>query len=179
MLVLLALLVSGGSASAQALTVNGTINQDSPAMPVVFIITPNCTAQGASLVHYNSIPFTVTAGGDYTVSLTSTDNNASFYIYEIAFDPNDGLTNCIAGANSGTPKSVTEPLTAGVQYFAVPINDDFVQTLTIDYQLDFSGPGQIIIRSAMPIPTLSQWGLITLVTALAFLASLQLQRRES
>lgn len=94
--------LSVGPAVAGTLTVTGIISPTDPTMPVVSISTPNCIGQGITPVHYEALPFTVSASGAYTVALTSSPSNAaSFYLHEIAFDPNNGLMNCIAGPTAG------------------------------------------------------------------------------
>ncbi len=127
-------------------SISGTIDASNPTMPVVFISTPNCTGPGASLVHYEAIPFSVDADGSYTIEVTSDGGFASMYIYENSFDPANGFVNCIAADNSGNPVSVSESLTAGTSYFLVVFDDTFDQ-LGGNYSASFSGPGNISVGS--------------------------------
>jgi hypothetical protein len=135
------LLLSAGSLAAQ--TVEGTIDPSDPAMPVVTIVPPNCVSQGSFPVHYEVVPFFVSTPGNYTLSLSSTGAFASFYVYETAFDPTNGLANCIAADNSGAPRQVTVSLATDTAYFVVPFNDNFDQSLTLSYSLSFSGPAPV------------------------------------
>lgn len=109
------------------LTVVGTIGVDDRTMPVVFISSPNCTAQGVTPVLYHAIRFFVTVSGPYTFRLLSAGDAHSLYLHETAFDPANSFPTCIAGDNTGDPIELTESLTALRQYIAVPFDDTFAQ----------------------------------------------------
>jgi hypothetical protein len=102
----------------------------------------NGTGQGASLVLYEALAFTVDADGDYDFSLTSDAGFASLYLMDSGFTPAAAFPNCLAGDNSGNPVTFTENLTAGVTYYAVPFDDTFDQ-LGGNYTLNVTGPGNI------------------------------------
>ena len=162
------LLVLAAPASAGTLTLTGVIDSSDPQMPVVFISTPECTSLGAALVYYEARPFYVTAPGTYNLSLASAGGFASLYLYELEFDPTNGLLNCIAASNSGDPVEIDEGLIASRQYIAVPFDDQFAQ-LGGSYELTISGPGDIREGSAsvLEIPTASTLGLLVLAALLS------------
>jgi hypothetical protein len=135
------LLVAVGGVLAGSLTLGGTITSSDPTMPVVFISDPNCTGQGVTPVLYNAHVITVDTTGDYTFLLTSPGSFASLYLYVGAFDPTNGLVNCIAGSNQ-TPTGFTYTLDASLVYIVVPFDDTFAQAGG-SYQLDITGPGNI------------------------------------
>ncbi|MDZ4770226.1 MAG: hypothetical protein SGJ24_13940 [Chloroflexota bacterium] len=146
MLVVLTFSIIGFSAAlAGTATFAGTLNSGDPTMPVVFISTPACIGQGVTPVSYDAFNFTVDASGSYTFSLTSSGtvaDFASFYVYQGSFNPAAGMTNCILGVNSGTPKTGSIGLTAGTQYILVVIDDTFNQAGG-SYSVGASGPGNI------------------------------------
>lgn len=176
-------------AHAATSTLSGTITA-TPEMPVVFISTPNCTAQGASLVNYHMQPFTVSIGGSYQVSVTSVTgtlppDQASIYIYQDAFDPANGMTNCIAGANNDPATIPALALTAGTPYFLVVFDDTFEQlteTTPARYVVTFDGPGVAVgavTATATPVPTLSDLSLLLLGTLLAGGAAIRHRTRTA
>jgi hypothetical protein len=118
-------------------------------MPVVFISTPDCVGQGTTLVNYSAKPFGVDNTGAYDIEITATSGgltNASFYVYENTFDPNNGLLNCIAGSNT-SPAAVTGlALNSTTQYFLVTFDDSMGQTTNTTpgtYTVSFDGPGSL------------------------------------
>ncbi len=144
-LVLVSILAVGVSGVyAGTASISGTIDSTNPMLPVVFISTPNCTGQGASLVLYETVPFSVDADGSYTIDVVSDGGFASIYLYENSHDPANGMTNCIAADNSGNPVSITSSLTAGRSYFLIVFDDTFAQ-VGGNYTASFSGPGNINI----------------------------------
>jgi hypothetical protein len=153
-ILLIALVVGASVVFAGTATVNGTIDSGDPTMPVVFISAPNCTGQGASLVLYEALPFTVDVAGDYSFSLLSDGGFASLYLMDSGFNPPAAFPNCLAGDNSGNPVTFTETLAAGVTYYAVPFDDTFDQ-LGGNYTLTVTGPGTASLGSAncpYPLP---------------------------
>lgn len=139
-----------GAAHAATVTVDGILDGTDSAMPVVTISSPNCTSQGATLVHYDALPFTVDTSGTYSFSMLSTTGLASLYLHTAAFDPTAGLASCLAADNSGNPKGFDFDLTAGTNYFAVPFDDSLSQAGAA-YSLTISGPGNIVF-AAVPEP---------------------------
>lgn len=153
-LVALCLVVGVSATFAGSLTLTGTISPGDPTMSVIFISSPNCTGQGVSLVAYHVYPFTVDASGMYNFSATSTGGFASLYLFEGSFNSAAALPTCIAADNSGNPVTFSANLTAGTQYFAVPIDDTFAQAGG-DYTLSIDGPGNILLAGAAcayPLP---------------------------
>lgn len=160
LIVLLAFGVLPAAAGSASRT--GVIDASDPTMPVVYISPPNCSGQGSFPVHYESIPFYVSASGTYTLDLTSTGEFASFYLYQGSFDPSNGMANCVAGDNS-TPKQIVYGLTQGTAYYVVVFDDQFGQAGG-DYTVQFSGPGDILFGGAagcdvlLPIPSTAVGG---------------------
>lgn len=144
-LALSALVVAGGASAARAgavAFVTGTLDADDPVMPVVAISTPDCTAQLATPVHYEAHPFIVDVAGNYIFAMLSDGGFASLYLMDSGFDPAAAFPNCLAGDNGADPIGFTEPLAADTLYFAVPFDDQFVQTGG-SYALIAEGPGSI------------------------------------
>lgn len=165
-----------GSASAQA--VSGNLQPPTPKMPVVFIVTPNCSSQGATPVTYRVHALSVAASGSYTISVSYPSGDVAFYVYQGSFDPNNGLANCIAATNSGSsPKSLTVPLTAGTPYFVVPF-DDRLQQDSGAYTLAVSGPSAVGIDGPAPtaVPALGAPALVLMGLMLTGLAGWRLRR---
>lgn len=136
------------ASSVGAQTFNGTLGVRNPAMPVVAISTPSCTSQGTTPVHYTAIPFVAPTAGAYNLRITSSSNFASFYVYSMSFNPASGTTNCVAGANSGSPKQLGIPLTANQLYFLVPFDDTFAQT---------GGTFSLVVTGPAPVLGPSSW----------------------
>ncbi|MBK8027465.1 MAG: hypothetical protein IPK19_40295 [Chloroflexi bacterium] len=134
------------SALAGTASVSGTIDGSDPDMPVVFISSPNCTGQGASLVSYEAISFTVDTAGVYTLDLAVGSGNPSLYLMSAGFNPAAGFPTCLAGDNAD-PISVSFALAANTTYIAVPFDDSLAQT-GATYTLNISGPGNISIGGA-------------------------------
>jgi uncharacterized repeat protein (TIGR01451 family) len=151
LVVVAASFVSGPVERAAAYTEvhTGTLDASDPSMAVVSIngTTDTCGTQGATLVHYDVIPFTPLTTGAHTFSLSSdlvpatTFEFASLYLYEGSFDPTNATVNCVAADNDADPptgdKIVTYTPTVGTPYFVVVFDDTFVQVggsyeLTID-----------------------------------------------
>jgi hypothetical protein len=146
---LLAIVVSQavgvGPAGALTTTYTGAINAADPTMPVVAISTPTCTTQLVTPVHYEVTELDDIITGTHTFTLTSTpDGFASIYIYENSFDPNDGVTNCIAASNAADPIVLTLELTEGTTYFVVVFDDQFTQV---------GGDYELVVESPDPPPT--------------------------
>lgn len=149
-LILSVLIAAAGTAGAGSITVGGSIGAASPTMPVVFITTPLCTGQGATPVHYATVPFQVDTSGVYNFSQLSPNGFASLYLYQNSFNPASGTTNCVAADNSGNPVEFSFGLTAGTPYIAVPFDDTFDQ-LGGTFSLTIDGPGNI--TAAVPEPS--------------------------
>lgn len=105
-------------------------------------------------VGYHVQEFTVSASGAYDLSSVQDSPGDGFiFVYENAFDPNDALTNCLAGNDDGsggigTSEILGENLTAGTSYFLVTTafspGDESTFTNTI------SGGGNVILAGAGP-----------------------------
>lgn len=158
-------------------TVTGTLVPGGPTLSQVGIIsTPNCTgAYTAFAVLYGLAPLQVGTSGTYQVD--EPGSTSAVYILQGSFDPDAVAATCIAASNTN-PISLGVVLTAGVQYFAVVIDDTFEQG-GLDYTLTVSGPGTVSLgfASLVEIPTLSAWGLVALVLLLTSVAFLALRRR--
>jgi hypothetical protein len=144
------------AALAGSATFTGTLDPSDPTLPVVFIDTPFCDSQGIEPIHYEAHPFTVDTDGTYTITLTDTQNIVSMYVFEGSFDPANPFPTCAAGNNLSTPSWLTVGLTAGTQYFVVPIDDSEAQ-LGDSYSITIEGPGNINTVVAdnctYPLPT--------------------------
>lgn len=134
------------TAFAGSASVSGTLDGTEPKMPVVFISSPNCTSQGATMVGYHAYPFTVDADGVYTLDLAVASGNLSLYLMNASFDPAAAFPYCLSGDNAD-PISVSFALTANTTYYAVPIDDTFGQGGG-SYTLTISGPGNVFIAGA-------------------------------
>ncbi|MGE0639395.1 MAG: IPTL-CTERM sorting domain-containing protein [Thermoanaerobaculia bacterium] len=174
--VLALLFVAALPALAGTVTLNGTIDSNSPIMPVVpLITTPNCTGTTTVFdVHYAAYPFEVSADGTYQFDEPGT--STALYVLTPTFDPASAVDTCIAATNTN-PLSIPVVLTADTQYFAVLIDDTFAQS-GLTYSLTISGPGSITVEysSILAIPTLSVWSLALLAALLAAAGFLALRR---
>lgn len=132
-------MIDATPASADAVH-SGTIDPATdPTMPVVFISTPNCTGQGASLVHYDVYTYTPPVSGPTQIAVTGSDVPATgLYVFESTFTPAAAFPTCIAGSNSN-PILITPTLTAGTTYYVVVFDDTFGQA-GLTYTLDIDGP---------------------------------------
>ncbi len=162
-LLLVVVSLTAGAVFAGSVAFSGTFAGD-PTMAVVTIVTPNCASQGATQVHYDAFPFTVSATGAYSFSAASTGGSgtrASIYIMNSGFNPAAALGNCIAGANNGTPTTLNNVnLTAGTPYFLVIFDDTFLQT-TPGYNFSANGVGDLFFGGGPgscidPLPTGTQ-----------------------
>lgn len=154
LLALVSLLILGATAVyAGSASVSGTFPAGgSPTMPVVFISPPNCTGQGASLVQYHAVPFSVDTAGIYTLDLAIASGNLSLYLMTSAFNPAAGFPTCLSGDNND-PISVSFALAANTTYIAVPIDDSFGQAGG-SYTLTISGPGNVYIAGQGGAPSI-------------------------
>ncbi len=161
LLIVLTLGMSAGAVFAGSAGFSGTFAGD-PTMPVVFGNTPTCTGQGVTPVRYDAYPFTVTATGSYSFTLTSVapvSAYASFYIMNSSFNPAAAYPNCIAISNNGPVTSLTLNLTAATTYYLV-IFDDATAQDTGGYSMsangvgDFAGlPGSVVAPGAAACTT--------------------------
>lgn len=105
---------------------------------------------------YEAIPFTVDAAGNYVLALSALTANFDIYLhlYQNSFDPNNQLSNLLAGNDDGGPgldSLLNFGLATGTSYFAVVSgfsNSDFGS-----YRLAVTGPGNVSIGGAVPEPT--------------------------
>jgi len=162
------------SASAGTATVSGVLDAADPKMPVVTIATPNCTAQGATMVAYESHQFTVDAAGVYTLDLTSVvpaGGLVSLYLHAGGFNPAASFSTCVAADNT-VPIQFTYALVPGVTYFAVAFDDTFAQ-VGGSYSLTISGPGNVTLGGLpgpdmVPIPATAVVGAFVVSTPAYF-----------
>ncbi len=170
------LLLLASPALAGSDTASGTLVPGGPTIdPVAIISTPNCTgAVVAFAALYGLEPLSVGASGTYHVDEPGTES--AVYILQGSFDPAAVVDTCIAASNTN-PIAFDVALSAGVQYYAVVIEDTFTQD-GMDYTLTVSGPGEVSLgfASLVEIPTLSTWGVGALVLLLAGVAFLALRR---
>ncbi|MBX3144492.1 MAG: hypothetical protein KF813_12085 [Trueperaceae bacterium] len=131
----------GDLAGTPAFGLEGTIDAATPTMPVVLIITPNCTSDlGGTMVRHKVHPFYVDQDAGYTLTLEHGDVALAFIVYEDEFDPTEPRTNCIAAHNDGTPMVLTLDLEAGGPYYAVVFDDTFAQDQDTVYPFSLAGP---------------------------------------
>lgn len=139
--------ITASAVFAGSISFSGTFAGD-PTMPVVTISTPNCASQGATQVRYDAYPFTVTVTGAYTFTAGTTGGSgtkASIYIMNSGFNPAAALSNCLYGANTGSPTTLSNVnLTAGTNYYLVIFDDTFSQA-TPGYNFGANGVGDILI----------------------------------
>ena len=163
-----------GTALAGTVTLTGNLQPPTPTMPVVIIAPPLCSSQGVTPVTYRVYPVSVTQTGIYTIDSTSVVGDTAIYLYEGAFDPANGMTNCVQ-ADNAAPNQIVFTLNAGTSYNVVIIDDTFAQTVDV-FTLVISGPGGILV--GRNVPTLSQWGMIILSTLLVLAAIVTIRRRQ-
>lgn len=129
-----------GPAHAAVLTYSGSIEPNgTPTMPVVFITTPECTGQGDTEVAYVEHPIVATASGTTTFDLTELSGDMTIYLMQAGWDPAAAFPFCLAASNSGTDKSITYDVEAGLGYVVVIIDDAFDQPGG-SYELVIDGP---------------------------------------
>ena len=132
-------------ADAATRIINGTLEPGGPTMPVVTILTPNCTSQQTFPVLYRAYSFTVDVGGTYTFTEPSSSTpNPGLYVHAGAFDPDNSFPTCIAASNTN-PINIAVNLTPGTSYTVVIFDDKLSQT-GLSFALTISGPGNIIAR---------------------------------
>jgi len=161
-------------ASAGSASFSGTLNAADPTMPVVFISSPICTAQGVSPVAYESIQFSVDAAGVYTLDLTLT-GNLSMYLFAGSFNPAAAFPTCVAADNSD-PIQISYGLATGTTYFAVVFDDTAAPQAGGTYSLTISGPGNILAAGAaggpgpdmVPLPPTAVVGAFVATTPVYF-----------
>lgn len=123
---------------------------------------------GLGPVRYHVQAFSVDTAGNYTLSSVQDGWDGYIFVYHTNFDPLNQTVNFVAGDDDGSGGIGTSEITGvalnpGVTYYfvttAFELGDEgtFTNTLT--------GPGTITIGTA-PIPTLGEWGLLSLVALL-------------
>lgn len=86
-------------------------------------------------------PFNVSASGSYTFTSTQ-DFDGLIFVYQSSFDPNDQLTNFVAGNDDSGPGSViTTDLNAGTNYYFVTTS--FSPTDFGSFSTDITGAGTV------------------------------------
>jgi hypothetical protein len=155
--VLILATIAAGSVSAGSISIGGSVDPTDPTLLVAIISTPNCTGgYGSVNVHYDLIHFQVDAAGNYTVNVLSGTGNTAFYLLQGSINTGAVADTCIAASNSGNPQTVTEPLSPGIDYYVVIIDDTFAQAGDT-YTLTISGPGNPLLGGSgdvcsLPIP---------------------------
>jgi hypothetical protein len=166
------------AASAGTYNVAGTLTPGGPQEPqVAGISTPNCNGSyTAFAVLYQSFPFTVDTTGSYQFSESGLES--AVYVYANNFNPSLPADNCIAASNTNPISGLSVNLTAGTQYYYVVIEDTFAQDgMSINGSI--SGPGNIFGPAvAGTVPTMSEWGLISLSGLLALGGAFAMRRRQ-
>ena len=102
-------------------------------------------------VTYRTVALMVNGDGEYSFTLHGLGFDTFLFLYENAFDPNDALTNGVAGNDddvSLTTSGFAAELTAGTQYFVIVTG--FEAGEAGKYSLTVSGEGMI---SAVPEPS--------------------------
>ncbi|WP_264521486.1 T9SS-dependent choice-of-anchor J family protein [Flavobacterium sp. N1994] len=86
-------------------------------------------------------PFTVDTTGSYTFTSTQ-DFDGMIFVYQNSFDPNNQLTNFVAGNDDSGPGSViTTDLTTGITYYFVTTS--FSPTDFGNFSTDITGAGTV------------------------------------
>lgn len=175
--VALASFLVGLPALAGSDTVSGTLVPGGATIdPVAIISTPNCTGATVDFAALVDVaPLAVGADGTYHVDEPGAES--AVYILQDSFDPTDVAGTCYAASNTN-PISFDVTLSAGVQYYAVVIEDTFAQD-GMSYTLTVSGPGAVSLgfASLVEVPTLTSWGLALLGLFLAGAAAMVLRKR--
>jgi PEP-CTERM motif len=123
-------------------------------------IPPTGLSGVGTAVRYQVTPFTVTANGSYTLALTAV-YDTFLGLHNNAFLPATPLTNALGYDDDGGVGSnslLTLNLLTGVSYFAIAtsfLNDDFGA-----YSLEITGPGNVILPNAGPVPEPTTWAMI-------------------
>jgi hypothetical protein len=153
-----ALVLGGGLAQAQVTSNISGVIDGSTEMPAVIITSSTCGTVGGFIVNYSAVPFRMTQTGAYDIEATAAAgslslDDLSFYLYEHAFDPGDGMLNCIAASNDDPAALAAFPLDSSVQYFLVTFDDTFGQatdTSPASYTVSLNGPGALV-PAASPV----------------------------
>ena len=122
-------------------------------------------------VAYTTHTFTVGSDGDYSLLLSGLGFDTFLLLYQNSFDPNDQLTNGVAGSDDLVNVSTSgfeSALTAGTSYVIVVTGFD--ADAYGQYSITLTGPGLI---SAVPEP--STW----LMLAIGLAAVGYAQRRKT
>lgn len=135
-------IVLAAPAGAATVVVDGEFDGTGPTMPVVGINQPDCIAQGVTPVEYHAYDIIEPVPGPNTITVTRGSAMASMYLYEGSFDPDNGLENCVAGANDfeddvDTIEYEFLPDTA----YIIVVFDDSLEQLGGTYQLSYEDGG--------------------------------------
>ncbi len=171
-------LMFGGSALAQSISVPITNASPSGTFGRFLNNTPNCEVYNAAPRFYEVRTLTVSAAGTYVFSDASPDVDAILGIYDAPFDPADATLNCVTGVDDlSSTNAGAGALTAGtytVVFSTYMSNATGVATYT------YSGPGTLTLGPAVApaaVPTLTEWAMILLALGLGGIALTAARRR--
>lgn len=163
LLLALTALTLAAPASAQIFTGTTTAADPTYNRPLSGIPPTSLSAVGTA-VHYELLPFEVTADGSYDFLLhgDSPVNWDTFLgLYSGSFDPTSSLTNALA-YNDDFPSiglsGFSYNLLTGTSYFAIVTgfeNDDFG-----DWTLTVRGPGTVVPGGSGGVPEPAAWGML-------------------
>lgn len=132
-------------ARADSLSLSGRLDTSDPQFdsPGGLSGDHNCTALTGlgPTFYYDAEPFSVDAGGVYTLDMSSPAYQPYLVLYEYSFDPASPQTNCVQTSTSGGA-AISVPLVAGRPYFLVLTS--YLQWQTGDYTAGINGPGNIV-----------------------------------
>jgi PEP-CTERM motif len=126
-------------------------------------IPPSGLSAVGTAVHYNVIPFTVSANGSYVFQMTAVGAWDNFLgLHANAFNPASALTNALA-YNDDNPSiglsGFTIALSTGISYFAIATG--FGNNTVGEYSLAINGPGAVNVGGAPgAVPEPSTWAMI-------------------
>ncbi|MDN3675886.1 T9SS type A sorting domain-containing protein [Flavobacterium paronense] len=105
---------------------------------------------GVGISYHIYGPFTVDTGGSYTFTSTQ-DFDGYIFVYQNSFDPNDQLTNFVAGNDDSGPGSViTTNLTTGTDYYFVTTS--FSPTDFGNFSTVITGAGTATCTDGLAVP---------------------------
>lgn len=153
------------AAPAAAQTFTGTTTLASPTFNRTLSGTPptGLSAVGTG-VHYNLLPFTVTASGSYSFVLTGVTPaswDTFLALYSGSFTPTSPLANVLAANDDLTgigTSGFTVSLTTGTSYFGVITGFDSLDVGA--WRLAISGPGTAVAGNAGAVPEPASWALM-------------------
>lgn len=165
LLLALGALVVAAPAAAQTFT--GTTTLTDPTFNRTLSGTPPTGLSTSGVgVHYNVLPFSVTASGSYSFLLTGvtpTNWDTFLALYSGSFVPTSALTNVVAAnddLNGIGTSGFTVSLTTGTSYFGVITG--FGPNHVGAWSLAITGPGTAVPAGAGAVPEPASWALMIL-----------------